>query len=73
MFCGPSTVDVDPRQSLGHKTYCFPRSRSISIKSHTSALIRVKRILYFENKHFTNVKSLKNGLNTEQLANTNKG
>ena len=30
-----------------------------------------KNILYFENKHFTNVKSLKNRLNTEELTKTN--
>ena len=30
MFCGPSTVD-EHRQSLVHKTYCFPRSQSISV------------------------------------------
>ena len=27
MFCGPETADV----SLVHKTYCFPRSQSISV------------------------------------------
>ena len=39
--------------------------------SHTSALIRKINILYFENKHFTSVKSLKNRLNTDELTKTN--
>ena len=31
MFCGPSTDDGEHRQSRVHKTYCFPRSQSISV------------------------------------------
>ena len=34
MFCGPSTVDVSDIDSRVHKTYCFPRSQSISVNCY---------------------------------------
>ena len=47
----------------------FRPASVITCLSHTSALIRVKKILYFEN---INVKLLINRLNTEELTKTNK-
>ena len=45
----------------------------ISCLSLTSASIRVKKQDYIlKKKHFTNVKSLKNRLKTEELTKTNK-
>ena len=36
MFCGPETADVSrgEAESRVHKTYCFPRSQSISVNYH---------------------------------------
>ena len=62
--CGPSTVDVsavsgpqnidrEHRQSRVHKTYCFPRSQSISVNYVTIELVSVMnrdniQVIYLE-------------------------